>query len=39
MSDKKLKIVYLLGSLNRGGTETLLMDVFSQTETALSAPV
>lgn len=34
MSDKKLKIVYLLGSLNRGGTETLLMDVFSQTETA-----
>lgn len=23
-----MKIAYLLGSLNRGGTETLLLDVF-----------
>ena len=23
-----MKVVYLLGSLNRGGTETLMLDVF-----------
>lgn len=27
-SDRKLKVVFLLGSLNRGGTETLLLDMF-----------
>jgi len=27
MSEKRLKVAYLLGSLNRGGTETLLLDV------------
>ncbi len=26
--NKKLRIAYLLGSLNRGGTETLMLDVF-----------
>ena len=27
-SERKLKVVFLLGSLNRGGTETLLLDMF-----------
>jgi glycosyltransferase involved in cell wall biosynthesis len=29
-----MKVAYLLGSLNRGGTETLLLDVFSQSESS-----
>jgi L-malate glycosyltransferase len=28
MSNESLKVGYLLGSLNRGGTETLLLDIF-----------
>lgn len=29
-----MKIAYLLGSLNRGGTETLLLDVFRRADAA-----
>jgi len=29
-----MKVAYLLGSLNRGGTETLLLDVFSNADKA-----
>ena len=31
--NKQYKIAYLLGSLNRGGTETLLLDIFNNTST------
>lgn len=29
-----MKVAYLLGSLNRGGTETLLLDVFRSADKA-----